>query len=683
MSRARRAFGFLIGFALAGCATLPDFPLAPRGQPGEPETDPTHLVGTWQGEVDLTFPDRTLIVHSVRRQDHQWVAEAEYGTTNVYLTPVAATVDTTEGRVVLRFVTQLQSEVALTLHKDDHLRGVFRLPNEDRDRPIDLKRVASAGTSRPSTALERFSQAVSPPTPPAPAAQPAAAPPGGPPTPPPFAPSAERNLEAALGKLLAGRWEGELDFAVSARILVIDSVRRDGDKWTVQARFGVADVDLQAVPVTLETTDDRVGLRFVSSLGSRVNLTLHTDAALRGTFKLAFEARERRIEFKKATTPPATPEGLAVAFRHPPDQARVTEASSVVAAIITSAKGVAQVSITLNGSEVHKQAEQTPPKSVVVSVPVTLRQGPNVIAITATEPDGTVRQELRTVIYDAPPAAVAAPAPPPRPKPPADRWAVVIGVGRYDHAAIPRLRYTVPDAEAIYQMLTGPAGFKKDNVLLLTDRTERKPTLRNLKWALGTFLARSAKKDDMVLIFFAGHGAPEVDQRGVEQDGLAKYLVPSDADPDDLFSSALPMDDIQTIFGRIEAERVVVFLDSCYSGAAGGRTFSSKKTRASHVDELFLERLTRSKGRAIITAARAAEVSIELPELGHGIFTYYLLQGLRGAADLNRDGIVSLQELYEYVEQQVTQKSRAVGGNQHPVMKGELEGVLPLMKVKP
>ena len=73
---------------------------------------------------------------------------------------------------------------------------------------------------------------------------------------------------------------------------------------------------------------------------------------------------------------------------------------------------------------------------------------------------------------------------------------------------------------------------------------------------------------------------------------------------------------------------------------------------------------------------------MELPELGHGIFTYYLLQGLNGAADLNKDGIVTVQELYEYVEQQVTQKSRSVGGNQHPVMKGELEGVLPLVKVK-
>ena len=257
-----------------------------------------------------------------------------------------------------------------------------------------------------------------------------------------------------------------------------------------------------------------------------------------------------------------------------------------------------------------------------------------------------------------------------------------MGVGRYESPDIPKLRYTVPDAEAIYEVLTGPGGFKKEHVLLLTDKTERKPTYRNLKWALGTFLARSAKKDDTVVIYFAGHGAPEVDQRGVERDGLSKYLVPADAEPDDLYSTALPMDELQTIFGRIEAERVVVFLDSCYSGAAGGRTFASKKTRAVNVDDLFLERLARSKGRAIVTASRPTEVSIELPELGHGIFTYYLVEGLKGAGDLNRDGIVTLQELYEYVEQQVTQKSRAVGGNQHPVMKGELEGVLPLMRVK-
>jgi hypothetical protein len=374
---------------------------------------------------------------------------------------------------------------------------------------------------------------------------------------------------------------------------------------------------------------------------------------------------------------------LTVSFRYPEDRSRVSEESSVVAALVTSSKGVAKVTVALNGTQVHQQSDKTPPRSVAVSAPVTFREGANAIVLTATEPDGTIKQELRTVIYDKPKPVASAPAPPPSPpvKPVSDRWAVVIGVGRYQSTDIPSLRYSVADAEALYQVLVGPGGFRKDHVLLLSDKSEKPPTLRNIKWALGTFLARSAKKDDTVVIFFAGHGAPEVDQRGVERDGLAKYLIPADADPDDLYSTALPMDEMQTIFSRVEAERMVVFLDACYSGAAGGRTFSAKRTRATNLDDQFLERLTRSKGRAIITASRTSEVSIELAELGHGIFTYYLVQGLKGAADLNKDGIVTVQELYEYLEQQVAQKSRSVGGNQHPVMKGEMEGALPLVKV--
>src|SRR5206468_2242106 len=225
-------------------------------------------------------------------------------------------------------------------------------------------------------------------------------------------------------------------------------------------------------------------------------------------------------------------------------------------------------------------------------------------------------------------AAVAVPpAPPPAPVT-RERWAVIVGAGRYDNRAIPPLRFAAADAEAMYKTLVEVAGFKRENVILMTERTERKPTLRNLRQVLGTFLARAPKKEDTVVIFFAGHGAPEVDPRGAERDGLAKYLVPVDADPDDLYATALPMEEIRTIFERIEAERVVVFLDTCYSGAAGGRTFAAKGVRAGAVDELFLDRLGRAKGRAIITASRPSEVSLELAELGHGIFTYYLTRGL-------------------------------------------------------
>lgn len=377
--------------------------------------------------------------------------------------------------------------------------------------------------------------------------------------------------------------------------------------------------------------------------------------------------------------PPRQPTPLTIEFRHPEDRIALGDPTTVVAAVVTSGRGVAKVVVTLNGVPVFEQTDRAPEPSVLLAVPVTLRDGTNTLTVTATAVDGVTRQAQRTVTYTR---AVRPPAAPPSaPAIARNRWAVVIGVGRYDRTEIPPLRYAVADAERLYDALVGSAGFKKEHVLLLTDKTERKPTLRNVKWALGTFLARSAQKDDLIVIFFAGHGAPEVDPRGVESDGLAKYLVPADADPDDLYATALPMDELTTIFSRIEADQVVMFLDACYSGAAGGRTFASKRTRASRIDDVFLERLTRSKGRVIVSASRANEVSLELADLGHGVFSHYLIQGIRGTADLDRDGMVSLQELYQYLEQEVSRKSRLAGGNQHPVMKGELEGVLPLTRL--
>ena len=456
----------------------------------------------------------------------------------------------------------------------------------------------------------------------------------------------------------------------------VDQARLDRDTialaGVVSSGRGVARVVVTLNGLEVARTEERAPRPAVSlgaplRLREGANLLVVTATDGDGAIR-----QETRTVFYEKASP------LTIAIRYPADGDRLADPQSVVAAVVTSSRGVASVSVTLNGTEVHRKAEAPPTTSVVVETSVTLREGANTLVVTARESGGGVRQEVRTVTLARAAAAPTAP----EAAPAREQYAVVIGVGRYDNVGIPTLKYSVADAEAVYGVLVGTAGFKKDNVLLLTDRTDRKPTLRNVKYALGTFLARAAQKDDTVIVYFAGHGAPEIDPRGLERDGLAKYLIPSDADPEDLFSTALPMDDLQTIFGRIEAERVVVFLDSCYSGAAGGRTFASRKTRAATVDEVFLDRLTRSKGRAIITASRPSEVSIELPELGHGIFTYYLTEGLRGAGDLNRDGIVSLQELYEYLEHQVVRKSRAVGGNQHPVMKGELEGVLPLTKVR-
>jgi uncharacterized caspase-like protein len=199
-----------------------------------------------------------------------------------------------------------------------------------------------------------------------------------------------------------------------------------------------------------------------------------------------------------------------------------------------------------------------------------------------------------------------------------------------------------------------------------------------MRLALGDFLTRKTTRDDMVLIYYAGHGAPQADAASKEADGLSKYLIPRNVQPDSLRSTAFAMEEIQGILGRIPAERVVLLLDTSYNGMAGGRTFAPPNTRPQNLSDQFLERLTRSRGRLVITASGPNEVALELAELGHGLFTYYLLEGLSGKADRNGDGIVTVSELYPYVEDQVERKSRAAGGRQRPLMKGDIEGTLPL-----
>ena len=178
----------------------------------------------------------------------------------------------------------------------------------------------------------------------------------------------------------------------------------------------------------------------------------------------------------------------------------------------------------------------------------------------------------------------------------------------------------------------------------------------------------------MVIIFFAGHGATEKDVMSPDGDGLEKYLLPYDADPRDLYATALPMEEISRVFKRIRSERLVFLADSCYSGASGGRTIDITGIRA-NISDAFLDRIASGKGRVIMTASGANEVSAENEELKHGVFTYYLVEGLKGMADADGDGLITVEEVYRYVSDKVPQ---ATGQEQHPVKKGTVEGRLIL-----
>lgn len=260
------------------------------------------------------------------------------------------------------------------------------------------------------------------------------------------------------------------------------------------------------------------------------------------------------------------------------------------------------------------------------------------------------------------------------------RFAVIIGIDKYQSAKIPKLGYAQNDALLMHQTLISSAcGFSDANVELLLGSNA---TMRNMKSAIGTRLARKVSSDDLVFIFFAGHGAPESDMTGKSPDGYTKYLLPWDADSEDLYSTAIPFSDIAHFFERIEAKNIIFVTDACYSGASGGRSFLKDNKRAIRIVADYMEKVTTGSGHVIITASDANEPSLEIPSMNHGLFTKYFVEGLRGKADINGDNLVMLDELYNYVAKNVSYQARKTGNMQHPVMKGIVKGSIILSRVQ-
>jgi uncharacterized caspase-like protein len=98
-----------------------------------------------------------------------------------------------------------------------------------------------------------------------------------------------------------------------------------------------------------------------------------------------------------------------------------------------------------------------------------------------------------------------------------------------------------------------------------------------------------------------------------------------------------------------------------------------------NIGDGFLERVVGGRGKVIITASAANEVSVEKDELQNGVFIYYLLEGLRGKADLDRDSIITVGKAHRYVYEQVP---KSTGQEQHPVKKGSVEGNVVLSIVR-
>jgi Caspase domain len=258
-----------------------------------------------------------------------------------------------------------------------------------------------------------------------------------------------------------------------------------------------------------------------------------------------------------------------------------------------------------------------------------------------------------------------------------EKWALVVGISRFQDKRLGRLNFASKDAKDFAAVLVDPSvgRFKPSNVHSLVDG---EVTTRQLKQELN-WLARSANDpNDLVVIFLSSHGTPRN-----KDTAEVNYIATSDTEiepEDNLFATALPMVQISDIVrSRIKAQRTVVLLDTCHSGAAA----SSQANAGSPRSDLpasgdVLDRIRQGIGRAIVTSSSPDEKSYEGTPYANGYFTHFLLEGLR--KDGGRD---SVEELYTSLKQNVSKAASSIQRKQTPVLAYSERGAEIIIGIPP
>jgi uncharacterized caspase-like protein len=227
----------------------------------------------------------------------------------------------------------------------------------------------------------------------------------------------------------------------------------------------------------------------------------------------------------------------------------------------------------------------------------------------------------------------AAPAAAPPPALYHDSWAVIIGIDSY--LKWPKLQYAVNDANGMKEILLRKFHFKPEHIVTLLNQEASREKILSV---LGDTLAnpKNVQRDDRVFVFFAGHGTTRKLPSGRD----LGYIIPYDADEENFQGQSISMTNFQDISEAIPAKHVLFVMDSCYSGLA--------LTRGQAVSN-YIREVSHRTARQMLTAGGANEEVADNGPNGHSVFTWTVLQGLEGRADLNGDGYVSAAELAAFV----------------------------------
>jgi hypothetical protein len=229
-------------------------------------------------------------------------------------------------------------------------------------------------------------------------------------------------------------------------------------------------------------------------------------------------------------------------------------------------------------------------------------------------------------------------------------YAIVVGIELY-RQQLPKADYATQDARTAAAYLSNAMGYPEENIVVLLNDRALKSDLEKYfeKW-----LPNNVEPGSSVFVYYSGHGAPN------PRTGDA-YLVPYDGDPSFIDETGYSLKRLYAALGKLPAKEVVVALDSCFSGS-GGRSVLAKGARPI---VLSIENpVLLSKNITVLSASAGDQVSSTYDEKGHGLFTYFLLKGIKNEDVVRKDGSLDVSSLYDYVKPQVTNIARKKYNNE-------------------
>jgi hypothetical protein len=244
-----------------------------------------------------------------------------------------------------------------------------------------------------------------------------------------------------------------------------------------------------------------------------------------------------------------------------------------------------------------------------------------------------------------------------------DAVALVIGISRYKNPNVPTVDYAKHGATMMREYLVNTLGYNEKRIIYADDENAGKNDFSIMMKKLSN-MVKAGKSD--VFVYYNGHGAPDTKSNEA-------FFVPYDCDPEYANESGYPVAEFYNQIGKLPARSITVVLDACFSGSTPkGLLFKGVSPALLKVKNP----IAAMQNGVVFSSSTENQLSNWYPEKKHGLFTYFFLKGLQGAADANHDGQITAEELENYLNENVPEKAREQNREQTPQMVGDKDRVI-------